>query len=206
MTGMKFTGAVTAICATILVSAGLLAQDTKPSKPTPEQMQEMMQQAWMEYMTPGEEHKQLAKRAGKWNFQGKMWYGPGMPAADFDGTSSIKSVMGGRYLFEEVKSEVEGMEFLGFGIGGFDNLTKQYVGTWLDNMGTGIIRMKGTASGDGKIVNYTGEHPALLAGRYKITRTVETITDDDNFVISMYDTSPDGQEFKMMEMIYTRKK
>ncbi len=40
---------------------------------------------------------------------------------------------------------------------------------------------------------------------YKTVRTIETITDDDNFVVSMYDTTPDGQEFKMMEMTYTRK-
>ena len=44
-----------------------------------------------------------------------------------------------------------------------------------------------------------------LNGRYKTVRSVETITDDDNFVVSMYDTTPDGKEFKMMEMSYTRK-
>ncbi len=209
MARVKYIGGITAICGTILISAGLLAQDTKPARPTPEQMQEMqekMEQAWMRYMTPGEEHKQLAKRAGQWNFQGKMWEYPGTPVQEFDGTSTIKSVMGGRYLFEEVKSEVMGEEFLGFGIGGFDNLTKQYVGTWLDNMGTGIIRMKGTASEDGKVINYTGEHPDLMEGRYKTVRSVETITDDDNFVIVMYNTTPDGQEFMMMEMTYTRTK
>ncbi len=206
MTLRRYIGAVAAICATIFVSAGLFAQDSRPAKPTPEQMQAMMQKAWENYMTPGEEHAQLAKKAGQWTFQGKMWYGPDMPAAEFDGTSSIKSVMGGRYIFEEVKSEVEGMPFLGFGIGGYDNLTKQYIGTWLDNMGTGIIRMQGTASADGKVINYKGEHPDLMSGRYKTVRSTETSTDDDHFVVSMYDTAPDGKEFMMMEMIYARTK
>ncbi|MEE9294036.1 MAG: DUF1579 family protein, partial [Phycisphaerae bacterium] len=93
----------------------------------------------------------------------------------------------------------------GFGIGGFDNLTHEYVGTWIDNMGTGIMLFRGTASTDGKVIQYTSEHPDLMNGRYKTVRTIETITDDDNFVVSMYDTTPDGQEFKMMEMSYTRK-
>ncbi len=159
----------------------------------------------MRYMTPGEEHAQLAKRAGEWNFHGKMWPYPGVPAEEFDATSSIKSVMGGRYLFEETEGEFQGEKFQGFGIGGFDNLTHEYVGTWIDNMGTGIIRFQGTASTDGKVIDYTGEHPDLMNGRYKTVRAVETITDDDNFVVSMYDTTPDGQEFKMMEMSYTRK-
>ena len=205
MTRTMYVGGVATVCATILVSAGLLAQDTKPSPPPAEQIEKMMEQAWMRYMTPGEEHAQLAKRAGQWNFHGKMWHYPGLPAEEFDGTSSIKSVMGGRYLFEEAESEFQGKEFQGFGIGGFDNLTHEYVGTWIDNMGTGITRFRGTASADGKVIHYTGEHPDLLNSRHKTVRSVETITDDDNFVISMYDTTPDGQEFKMMEMSYTRK-
>ena len=114
--------------------------------------------------------------------------------------------MDGRFLIEKVKSEADGMEFLGFGISGYDNLTNKYIGTWLDNMGTGITRSQGTASTDGKVINYKGELPDYLNGNYKVTRTVETNVDDDNFVIIMYDTTPDGQEFKMMEMTYKRKK
>ena len=205
MTRTMYVGGIATVCATILVSAGILAQDTKPSPPPAEQLQKVMEEAWMRYMTPGEEHAQLAKRAGEWNFQGKMWPYPGLPAEEFEGTSSIKSVMGGRYLFEEAVSEFQGQKFQGFGISGFDNLTHEYVGTWIDNMGTGITRFRGTASTDGKVIHYTGEHPDLFNDRYKTVRSVETITDDDNFVVSMYDTTPDGQEFKMMEMSYTRK-
>ncbi len=105
MTRTMYVGGIVTVCATILVSAGLLAQDTKPSSPPAEQMQKLMEQAWTEYMTPGEEHAQLAKRAGDWNFHMKMWHYPGVPAEEFDGTSSIKSVMGGRYLFEETEDQ-----------------------------------------------------------------------------------------------------
>ncbi len=205
MTRTMYVGGIATVCATILVSAGLLGQDTKPSPPPAEQIENLMEQAWMRYMTPGEEHAQLAKRAGEWNLHGKMWPYPGVPAEEFDATSSIKSVMGGRYLFEETEGEFLGEKFQGFGIGGFDNLTHEYVGTWIDNMGTGIMLFRGTASTDGKVIQYTSEHPDLMNGRYKTVRTIETITDDDNFVVSMYDTTPDGQEFKMMEMSYTRK-
>ncbi len=34
-----------------------------------------------------------------------------------------------------------GMPFEGMGIDGYDNLAKQYVSTWVDNMGTGIMNI-----------------------------------------------------------------
>jgi len=36
-----------------------------------------------------------------------------------------------------------GMPFEGMGLDGYDNASKEYISIWIDNMGTGIMYMKG---------------------------------------------------------------
>ncbi len=190
------------LCATILVSAGLLAQDNPYGEMSAEE--QAMEQAFREYATPGAEHAQLAKRVGEWTIQGKMWQAPGAPSTDFVATSHLKTILGGRFMIEKVSGDVMGQEFNGFGLFGFDNLTKTYVGSWVDNFSTGIMGMEGTPSGDGKTIHYTGQTPDLLNGRYMKTTAIDQAISDDKHVYTQYQAAPDGQQYKHMELIYTR--
>jgi hypothetical protein len=204
MTRTTFVGGVAAVCATILVSAGLLAQDQGYEQMSPEE--QAMMQAWMKYMTPGEEHAKLAVKAGEWTYKAKYWMGPGAEPGRFEGTAKIKPIMDGRYILEKVEGEFEGQAFHGMGIFGYDNLTKSYVGVWLDNMSTGLMRYEGTSSGNGSDIHWTGEAPDFINGVYKKNRMLEKTIDGDHAVSTFFDTSPDGQEYKHMEMHYSRKK
>jgi hypothetical protein len=203
MTRKTYLGGVAALCATILVSAGLVAQEKGSQEMSPEE--QAMMQAWMKYMTPGEPHQKLAAKAGDWTYTGKMWSAPGTEPQTFEGTAKIKSIFGGRYLLEKVEGPFMGEQFTGMGIFGYDNLTQSYVGVWVDNMGTGIMRYEGTSSGDGSTIHWTGDHPDLLHGVYKKNRSVDKTIDDDHTVTSFFDSTPDGREFKHMELRYSRK-
>ena len=140
-----------------------------------------------------------------WTFSGNMWHDPGTPPMEIAGKSRFKSIMDGRFLIEKVEAdEFMGQIFKGMGITGYDNLTQTFVGTWIDNMGTGILRSQGTASGDGKTIHYTTDHPDLITGQYIQCRAIEKINGPDEFVYTAYNTTPDGQEFKQMELTYTR--
>ncbi len=192
-----------ALCATILVSAGLLAQDHPQGDMSPEQ--QAMMKAWMEYGTPGEQHQQLAKKVGEWQIDGKMWHVPNSEPELFDGTSNFKTIMGGRFLLEKIDgSEFMGMPFEGRSISGYDNLTQTYFVYFFDNMGTGVSQYTGTPSGDGKTIHYTVRVPDIMTGKYKTARAVETTLSDDKITFTMYDTTPEGQEFTSMEIIMTR--
>jgi len=192
-----------ALCATILVSAGLLAQDHPQGDMSPEQ--QAMMKAWMEYSTPGEHHQQLAKKVGEWQIEGKMWHAPNTEPELFDGTSHIKAIMDGRYFLEKIDgSEFMGMPFEGRSVSGYDNLTQTYFVYFFDNMGTGVSQYTGTPSGDGKTIHYTVRVPDIMTGKYKTARAVETTLSDDKITFTMYDTTPDGQEFTSMEIIMTR--
>ena len=199
-----YLAGIVAVCVTVLVSAGLLAQENPYGEMSPEQ-QEMMK-AWMEYGTPGEHHELLANRVGQWTLEGKMWETPDGEPQPFTGTSTIKSVMGGRFFLEKI----EGPGFMGMppfegrSVFGYDNLTNTYFSFWFDNMMTGVMRYEGTPSGDGKTIHYTVDVPDLMAGKYKKVRAIDKMIDEDHGVFTMYDTTADGDEFKSMEINVTR--
>lgn len=203
MTPRMFAGGVAALCASIVVSAGLVAQDRTGEPPmSPEQ------QAWIEafarFRTPGEEQASLARREGRWNVAGRIWHAPDESAEAFDVTSKIKAILGGRYIVEKVDGEFLGENFEGVGIYGYDNLSQQYVGVWIDNFGTGIQRMEGTASGDGKTIHWTSEQPDVMTGSYEEMHAIGKELSNDEFVHTSYGPSPDGGEVKQMELHYTR--
>ena len=200
-----FTG-VALVCATVVLSAGLIAQEKSYEEMSPEK--QAMMEAWMKYGTPGKPHERLAEKVGEWTLHGKFWHAPGTDAEEFEGTAKIKAIMGGRYFVEKVKGpgHMEGMEFEGLGLSGYDNLTESFVGIWIDNTKTGILHYEGTPSGDGKTLHFSGQTPDPLTGGYKKTRSVEEKVNDDKYISTEYKTAPDGQEFKHMELVYERVK
>ncbi len=200
-----YLAGVVAVCATILVSAGLLAQENTYGEMSPEQ--QAMMQAWTDYGTPGEEHEMLARRVGQWTVEGTMWQSPDAEPQPFTGISTIKSIMGGRFFVEKI----EGPGFMGMppfegrSVFGFDNLTKTYFSFWFDNTGTGVMRYEGNATDDGKTIHYTVDAPDLMAGQYKKARAIDRMIDEDHAIFTMYDTTADGDEFTSMVVNSTRK-
>ncbi len=179
------------------VSAG--TQETASS-------QEEAMKKWMAFITPGTDHELLKYKVGKWKMQIEMWTAPGAPPTVSEGTSEGKLIMGGRYLLDETRSTLQGNAFEGMGITGYDNLKKRFVSVWIDNLGTGFTISSGTYDESSKTYNYTTMTPDVMVGDYKRTRTVERIEQDDQWVVEMYDTTADGQEFLMMKAVYTRMK
>jgi hypothetical protein len=204
MTRKTFLGGIAALCATVFVSAGLLAQEKSGEQMSPQE--QAMMEAWAKYMTPGEPHQKLAERAGKWTYTGRMWAEPGADPVEFEGTATITSIMGGRYILEKAQGPFMDRPFTGMGIFGYDNLTQSYVGAWVDNLGTGIMRYEGTASDDGSTIRWVGDAPDLLNGRYQQSRSVDRTIDPDHAVSTFYATTPDGDEYQHMELRYSRVK
>ena len=176
------------------------AQETGEMSP---EQQEMMQR-WMVFMTPGEPHKMLAERAGTWNFTTKMWEQPGGPPQDSSGTTTSEMIMGGRYLLDKVEGMAMGMSFKGLGITGYDNLNQQFVGMWVDSFGTGIMTSTGTCNDDWTVCTSVGIGPDPITGTNKKTKMVDRKIDADHYVLEMYDTTSDGEEWLTFQMTNER--
>jgi hypothetical protein len=185
-------------------SAGAMPQDMQ----LPPGMTEADMQACMAAATPGEPHARLAKGAGTWHGTQQLWMGPGMEPMSSTCTSTVSSLMDGRYAKCEVAGEMPGMgPFNGLGLTGFDNVSKKFVASWVDNMGTGIMYGTGDLSGDGKTltINYTYNCP--ITQKPTTMRSVETMTGADTMRLEMFARDPkSGVEYKMMSTEFTRTK
>lgn len=197
--------AVLSFSVMLSLSTAASAQEQKPENPmgmTPEQMQMMMKAA-----SPGEMHLQLGKMAGDWTFVNKMWMAPGQPPMESRGTMHGETILGGRYVRTVWKGEFMGQPFEGQGTEGYDNVSKQYVSSWVDNMGTGILYSTGTCEDGGRKCTVVGDSSDPMSGGKVTMKSVLTWIDDNSFKNEMYGKDPaSGQEMKMMEITATRKK
>ena len=190
----------------ILLAAGAALAQDKPMEPPKGGPSQADMDAMMKSMAPGEQQKQLARMAGDWSFTSKAWMAPGQPPMESSGTMHGETLLGGRYVEHHWNGMFMGMPFEGRGTEAYDNVTKQYVNTWIDNMGTGIMNSTGTCEDGGRKCTYNGMGSDPMAGKQVPMRSVITWKDDNTFTNEMYGNDPSGKEMKMMEITATRKK
>jgi hypothetical protein len=176
------------------------AHDKKPA------MDPSMMDAMMKAGTPGDAHKRLDGMAGTWDTKIKFWMMPGGEPMTSTGVSTAQWVLGGRYLEQRFKGDMGGMPFEGIGYSGYDNVKKQYWGTWMDNMSTSMMTSTGTASADGKVWDFVATMSDPMTGKDTQSKERVTIHDADHHTMEMWGPGPDGKMFKNLEITYTRKK
>ena len=184
-------------------------------KPSPEERKEMMKKM-AQAMTPGKEHRFLDQFVGKWKVHVKIWMGgPGAPPMESDGRSEVKWVLDGHYIREDLwskfpmpdpkdPSRTKTTDFHGVGFTGYDNFRRLYVGSWMDNMGTALLTMKGNRDRAGKVFTFYGDmdEPALgVFGRTVKYRN--RILGKSKHVFESFDLYV-GEDYKVMEITYTR--
>ncbi len=189
--------------ALVMVCTSLFAQ-TEQHKMSPEEQKAM--DAWQKFMTPGDAHKSLNALVGTFDAKVSMWPQPGAPAQVSTATSVDTWVLGNRYVEENVTGSFMGMPFQGIGYTGYDNGKKQYVGTWIDNFGTGVMTSTGTSSDNGKTYTFKSMTTDPMTGKDMSEESRITVTDADHHTMEMWGPAPDGKMFKMMQIDYSRKK
>jgi hypothetical protein len=131
---------------------------------------------------------------------------PGVPVLESRASAKFRRILGGRYLVQEYSGAMGGMPFEGMSLGGFDNAKKEHFSTRVDSAGTGIILAKGRADDRG-VVTCTGRrtNPAMAAD-YDV-REVVTHRDRDTMAFEWFLSGGSlEEEFRRMEIAYTRKK
>jgi hypothetical protein len=202
---MRLTIAIALSLAVLALALPVPAQD----KPLPAGMskeQQAMMDAMMKARTPGANHSLLASLAGNWTFAQKMWMDPPAPPTESAGTASYAMILGGRYLHGTYKGTFNNMPFEGIGVIGFDNITKQFVSSWIDNFGTGMTYMVGQYNPATKAITFRGDMDDPQKPGTKIrVREIIRLSDANTHVMEWYEVRA-GKETKTMEVAYTRTK
>jgi hypothetical protein len=205
---MRARSAITSLAAGILLAAISFAQDKPADKPKAGAPPKMDEKAAMEAMqkaaTPGEAHKKLEPLVGTFEATVKSYMDPSKPPEESKGTSVNGWVLGNRFIEQKYDGTFMGQPFSGIGYTGYDNVTKRYVGTWMDTMSTGVMISKGTMTG--KTMKASSSMSDPMTGKVTNMTTTFTIADDDHHKMEMWGPGPDGKNYKMMEIDYTRKK
>lgn len=186
------------------------AKDKAPAMPGDMQLPpgwtEADMQACVEAGTPGPMHQFLAEGVGTWTGKVKHWMAPGTEPMTSECTSTITSMMDGRFVRCEIAGDMPGMgPFSGFGIYGFDNVSKKFQSTWVDNCGTGMMVGTGDLSTDAKTLSWSFNYHCPVTKKPVVMREIERRTGKDSHTLEMF--GPDiktGKEFKMMEIHFTR--
>jgi hypothetical protein len=202
--------------AVALAGSYALAQQAKEAKPAAPGKPEMKLPAgWTEADmqactaagTPGKMHAHLAADVGTWLGKNTMWMGPDSEPVKTACTATVADVMDGRFVKCEVSGEMPEMgPFKGFGLYGYDNVTAQFVGVWIDNCGTGIMNGVGELSADGKVMTWKYTYTCPITKKPTTMREVDTVTGPNSKTQEMFAVDPkSGKEYRMLLIEYTRK-
>lgn len=183
------------VCAFGLV-AGASAQDKK--QPDPKEQEK----AFEAYAKPGKEHTQLQRLVGRWDCEIKSFHSDPSKPTISKGASTFRSVLGGRFIQQQFRGKMEGQDFQGLGLSGYDNAQKKFVGTWCDSMGTGFMATSGTYDAKTQTLTETGSIASPM-GEMKF-KMVSKYLSDDKFTFTMFMIA-EGEQ-KIMEITYTRAK
>ncbi len=207
---MKLQSLTLACLGLVAVAAAAYAADAKktdapaiqlPPGWTAEEMERCIKAG-----TPGEGQARLMKDVGTWAGKSTVWMAPGMDPLVGEVTAEYAPVMDGRYVRCEMSGNCPAMgPFQGLALFGFDNVSKKFVASMVDNHSTGIMQGEGELAKDGKTLNW--EYVANCPREQKpvTLRQVETATSPTTKRLEMFAMDPkSGDEFKMMSIEFTK--
>ena len=166
---------------------------------------EALVETWAQYAMPGEHHQLLEKMAGSWHAAIKYRMTADSPIVESEGACERKWILGKRFLLEEFDGGDLGMPFQALAIYGYDSFEKKYTSVWVDTMSTALTTNLGTCQEGCKRITFVGLHGDPWTGVKRHSRGITRFISDSKHALELHEPGQDGKEFKILEIIYTRK-
>jgi Protein of unknown function (DUF1579) len=159
--------------------------------------------AMIAYSTPSAAHLQMKAGIGEWKEQITMWASPEAEPTFSLLTCNVSMIMNDRYQVSTHTGEVLGNSFEGVSTLAYDNALNKYISTWVDNTGTGMTILEGTADSTGTVITLKGTQVDPITKTKVNVREVYRIINESYHEMEMY-TIYNGKEFKNMEIKFNR--
>ena len=140
-------------------------------------------------LTP--EQKNLAAFVGTWELS--------VEGIEKKGRAEVKSILGGRFITEDVTLPFGDFDMEWHGVMGYDESQKQYTGIWFDNANNTTRSNFGEANASGRIITYRGEQAGIGKFIWRISNDGEK-----SMMIEMFQLSDSGSETLIMKISGTR--
>lgn len=111
------------------------------------------------------------------------------------GTAEIKSILGGRFITEDVKLTLGELKMDWHGVYGYDRANKQYTGVWFDNMANTTRSDSCLADETGRIITFRGTHAGSSKFLWRLSHDGKNA-----MTIEMFDVAKDGKETSVMKV------
>ena len=191
---------------TVVVDKTVVKNDTIQSIPETTPDSATVAKAWADYATPSKAHEMLAKDTGTWDAEMTFWMPESPEPQKATSVATYKMILDGKYQEGVFKGDMWGMPFEGRGTTAYDNASKQFITTWIDNMGTGMLVSRGQYDETSKTITFSGAMVDPVTGKEKKVKEIITYIDDNTQKMEMFDIDANGKEFKNMEINSKRRK
>lgn len=205
---MKRTRLALGLLAALSLPLVSLAQESKPAAQPEKKPDAAAQPAGdempdMAAIPLGAEHDLLKQFEGTWKAKMQMFMGSEVMQSE--GTMTNTLVLGGRFLRQEFKATFMGQPFEGLGYWGYDRAAKQWVTSWMDTWGTGMMTSdKSTYDAETKTWTIDSTYTNPETGAKEIHREVMRVIDADTHVMDLFMVDAAGNATKTMTITYTR--
>ena len=160
----------------------------------------------MQLPQPGPAHELLEPFVGTFQAEVKLYMGPGDPAVS-TGVMVNEFQLNGLWLMQTYKGDaVEGPfpNFAGYGFWGWNFAAQKYEGFWVDSVSPAMQTESGSVDDTGRVWTMLSKHTNPQTGEPMTKKSIIELVDSDNHRMVVYFSSPDGTDFKSMEIHYTR--